>query len=133
MEQIYHKEAASGRWYSLTLAEQMGHIGSEVSRAARKQGKHEQLYERAVDRAFELLDLTINDSRWRFRLKELVRVREILADAVLGGQAYNSHLADLDNYFLYFALMARNSSPQSATDTRPVPPCIATNHGIAGH
>jgi len=108
MRQIYHQEAALGRWASLSLVEQMGHVGSEVSRAARWQGKNESLHEKAVDRAFELLDLTINDARWRFRLKELVRVREILADAVLGGQEYGSQLIDLDRYFLYFALAARN-------------------------
>jgi len=104
---VYHTEAASGRWYALSLAEQMGHIGSEVSRAVRRAGKNEPLYERAMDRAFELLDLTISDPRWRFRLKEIVRVREILADARLGGEAYGSRLSDLDRYFFYFALAAK--------------------------
>jgi len=108
MESTYHKEAAAGSWQALSLVEQMGHVGSEVGRAARWQGKNASLYEKAMDRAFELLDLTISDPRWRFRLKELVRVREILADAILGGDAYGSRLADLDRYFLYFALAARN-------------------------
>jgi len=110
MGQVYHVEAASGRWYSLSLAEQMGHIGSEISRAVRRIGKNEQLYERAMERAFELLDFTISDPRWRFRLKELVRVREVLADAFLGGQAYGSRFSDLDRYFFYFALAAKNKS-----------------------
>ena len=118
MSTIYHKEAAAGRWNSLSLAEQMGHVGSEVSRAARWQGKNASLYEKAADRAFELLDLTINDVRWRFRLKELVRVREMLADAVLGGEEYGSTLADLDRYFLYFALAARNHPSASFSDGR---------------
>jgi len=115
MRHLYHKEAASGRWHSLSLVEQMGHVGSEVGRAARWQGKNEPLYDSAVDRAFELLDLTINDLRWRLRLKELVRVREILADAVLGGQEYGSKFVDLNRYFLCFALAARNPLRNRAT------------------
>lgn len=70
-------------------------------------GQKEQLYEGALQRAFELLDLTIQDPRWRGRLKELVRVREVLGDAVSGGQEYKSSLLDLNRYFFQFALAAR--------------------------
>jgi len=61
----------------------------------------------AIDRAFELLDLTIADSRWRSRLKEIVRTRELLADAMFGGKEYKTSLKDLDRYFFHFALAAR--------------------------
>jgi hypothetical protein len=85
----------------------MGNVGSEVSRALRWQGRDRALSESAVERALELLDLTIQDSRWRNRLKELARAREILCDAFLGGKEYGSSLADLDRYFFQFALLAR--------------------------
>ena len=63
--------------------------------------------ENAIYRALELLDLTISDPRWKNRLKEIVRARELLCDAVLGGKEYKTSLNDLDRYFFHFALAAR--------------------------
>jgi len=104
---IHHTELADGRWRRLTFAEQMGNVGSEVSRALRWQGRDQALFERAMERALELLDLTIEDPRWRSRLKEPVRARELLCDALFGGKDYGSSLVDLDRYFFQFALSAR--------------------------
>ncbi|KKW31488.1 MAG: hypothetical protein UY76_C0057G0005 [Candidatus Uhrbacteria bacterium GW2011_GWA2_52_8d] len=101
-----HSSLAAGRWQQFTLAEQLGHVGSEVSRT-RKAFGDEQRYWSAATRAFELLDLTIEDSRWQPRLRELLRVREVLADAVLGGSEYKSSLEDVDKYFLSFARAAQ--------------------------
>ncbi|MBI4257087.1 hypothetical protein HY626_03465 [Candidatus Uhrbacteria bacterium] len=101
-----HASLAAGRWQQFTLAQQFGHVGSEVSRA-RKAGSDEQRFWSAITRAFELLDLTIQDARWKSRLRELLRVREVLADAVLGGSEYKSSLIDLDKYFLSFARAAQ--------------------------
>lgn len=105
---VHHKILAEGRWSTLSFAEQMGNIGGETSRARRAYGKDEEDLRGAMERAFELLDLTIQDPRWRKRLKELVRVREFLADAFLGGREYGTKLEDLDRYFLQFAFAARN-------------------------
>lgn len=102
-----HKELAGGRWYTLTLSEQLGNIGSEVSRARRAQGKNEQRFRSAVERALELFDLTLSDRRWRGRLKEIGRAREVFCDAIYGGKEYGSKLADLERYFDHFALAAR--------------------------
>lgn len=98
---------ASGRWRTLTLMEQMGNVGSEVGRARRWQGKDPKLFEGAILRSLELLDLTIQDSRWLGRLKELTRAREVLCDASLGGSEYASTLEDMERYFYPFALAAR--------------------------
>jgi len=35
MKKILHKELAAGKWFKLSLAEQMANIGSEVSRAGK--------------------------------------------------------------------------------------------------
>ena len=105
--QIHHSALADGGWRRLTFAEQMGNVGSEVSRALRWQGRDQALFERAMERALELLDLTIEDPRWRSRLKEPVRARELLCDALFGGKDYGSSLVDLDRYFFQFALSAR--------------------------
>ncbi|MFH1990297.1 MAG: hypothetical protein ABIJ19_00350 [Patescibacteria group bacterium] len=96
-------------WKKLSFYEQMGNIGSEVSRALNWRDKDIKLYENATNRAFELLDLTIADSRWHLRLKEIVRARELLADAMFGGKEYKITFEDLNNYFFHFALAARIS------------------------
>ncbi|MBI2626765.1 MAG: hypothetical protein HYW77_00795 [Parcubacteria group bacterium] len=102
-----HKELAAGRWYTFTLFEQLGNIGSEVSRARRAQSKDEQRFQNAIDRALELFDLTLSDLRWRGRLKEIGRAREVFCDAVYGGKEYGSSLSDLERYFDHFALAIR--------------------------
>ncbi|MFA6587697.1 MAG: hypothetical protein WCT08_01370 [Patescibacteria group bacterium] len=61
----------------MSLAEQLGNVGSEYSRARRcKKNGNEQFFEKAFARLLELLDLTITDNRWRgARRRELARVR----------------------------------------------------------
>jgi hypothetical protein len=103
-----HEELAAGGWSKLSLLEQLGNVGSEVSRASRWRGKDDALFRGAVERALELMDLTIQDSRWRHRLKEIVRAREVLCDAALGANEYGATLEGLDRYFTQFALAARS-------------------------
>jgi hypothetical protein len=103
-----HKELAAGRWQTLSLKEQMGNIGSEVSRASRWQGKDEVLFKGAVERALELFDLTLDDPRWKGRRLEIARAREVFCDsAYANGTLYNSSLEDLQPYFDHFAFAAR--------------------------
>jgi len=54
-----------------------------------------------VSRALDLFYLTIEDSRWKGRLKEILRVRELFAAAALGSNEYKTSLEDLDRYFDY--------------------------------
>ena len=112
---LFHKELAGGRWFTLSLAEQLGNIGSEVGRASQWQGREEKLFQEAVERALELFDLTLADSRWKGRLREIARAREVFCDAVLGGNEYASSMKDLNHYFLPFALDARNSLAKPLT------------------
>jgi hypothetical protein len=102
-----HRELAAGRWGRLSLAEQLANVGSEVGRLRRWRGRDERLATAAFERALELLDLTLADARWRGRLKEIARVRELLCDAAAGGQEYGTTLEALDRYFLAFAVAAR--------------------------
>ena len=101
-----HSSLAAGRWQEFTLAQQLGHVGSEVSRTRKAVGDEERFWS-AATRAFELLDLTIQDPRWSSRLRELLCAREVLADAVLGGTEYKSSLEDIDKYFFTFARAAQ--------------------------
>ncbi len=93
----------------MSLAEQMGNIGSEISRARSWRGRDPARSAAAVDRALELLDLTIADPRWRAarRLKEIARAREVVCDAFLGDGAYGRDFESLQRYFDVFALAAR--------------------------
>ncbi|MBI4369983.1 MAG: hypothetical protein HY547_07115 [Elusimicrobia bacterium] len=104
-----HASLAQGRWHQMSLAEQMGNIGSEISRAYRWEGKERKLFEGAFYRALELFDLTLADPRWQKarRLKEIARAREIVCDAYFGGHEYGSRFEDLRSYFDHFAIAAR--------------------------
>ena len=104
-----HEGLAAGRWHSMPLVEQLANVGSEVGRAHRWKEKDPQACEKAFHRALELLDLTIQDPRWKGRRKEMTRAREFLCDAMFGGKLYGSDLADLDRYFYHFAVAARAS------------------------
>ena len=102
-----HLELAAEGWSKLSLAEQLGNIGSEVSRAIRARSVHAR-YWGAVSRALDLFYLTIADPRWKGRLKEILRVRELFCAAALGSTEYKTSLEDLDKYFYFFALLARS-------------------------
>ena len=104
-----HSSMAAGKWFTYTLCQQMGNIGSEVGRAARWKDKDPKLFEEAVFRAIELLDMTLADTRWKNRLREIARARETLCDAFTGGKEYNSSFSELEKYFYHFAYAARNS------------------------
>lgn len=105
-----HQAAAQGGWSKLSLAEQLGNIGSEVARAARRQGEDEQRFREAVWRALDLFDLTLADSRWAGRRREIARAREVFCDAASGGALYESSLPGLVPYFDRFAFAARNGA-----------------------
>ena len=104
-----HRDLAAGRWGQFSLAEQLANVGSEVGRMLRWRDRDERLMTGALDRALELLDLTLGDPRWRDRLREIARARELLCDAAAGGREYGTTLEDLDRYFLAFAVAARRS------------------------
>jgi len=103
-----HRDLGAGRWGQFSLAEQLANVGSEVGRMLRWRGRDERLMAGAFDRALELLDLTLADPRWRDRLREIARARELLCDAAAGGSEYGTTLEDLDRYFLAFAVAARS-------------------------
>jgi len=111
--EIQHRELAAGRWWSLSLAEQLGNVGSEVSRATRWQARNPEVARGALYRALELLDLTLADRRHQescARLRELARAREVVADYFAGPNQYGSTGASLQRYFDAYAIAARRLS-----------------------
>ena len=108
-----HRELAAGGWGRLSLVEQLANVGSEVGRMRRWRGRDDRLAQAAFERALELVDLTLADPRWRYRLREIARARELLCDAATGGREYGATLEDLDRYFLAFAVAARQRGVRS--------------------
>jgi hypothetical protein len=105
---LQHRELASGRWNLLPFAEQMANIGSDIERTISwKQKERPDYSERAFERALELLDLTVADSKNRKRLKELLRVRETLADHFFFDNSYQSTPESWQRYFGAFLVAVR--------------------------
>ncbi|MBN2318246.1 MAG: hypothetical protein JXR49_04180 [Acidobacteria bacterium] len=103
-----HQELAAGRWTRLSFAEQMANVGSEVERTISWKNKGRlEFSQRAFERALELLDLTISDIKNRRRLKELLRVRESLADHFFFDNSYKSSPESWQRYFHSFMIAAR--------------------------
>ena len=110
MNSPIHKELADGRWFTFSIFEQLGNVGSEFERAATafQRGNRER-FEKAFERMLELLDLTIEDPRWRTtrRLRELLRLREEVCDVFHGNDVFGTPIETLKRYFLYFGIAAR--------------------------
>jgi hypothetical protein len=113
----YHPNLAAGRWFTMSIAEQLGNVGSEYERALSWKGRGDTVrFEHAFARLLELLDLTIADPRWRnHRLKELTRAREVICEEFCGESNESSPSADLRNYFLYFGILARSEREKPLT------------------
>lgn len=105
---MIHRGLAAGRWYELTLVEQMANVGAEVGRAIAWRKKADaRLAEQAFERALDLLDLTLDDRRRGApALREVARVREVLCDAFCGFREYRVTLEEMDRYFMEFAMAA---------------------------
>ena len=103
-----HSQLAAGAWAELSLAEQLANVGSEVERAIRAwQGHRTERYERALERALELFDLTARDERWRGpRRREILRAREEFV-RLFFGDSTDASIEGLRRYFLAFAVLAR--------------------------
>jgi len=98
-----HQQLASGRWQEMTFFEQMANIGSEVERTINwKQKNNPEYSQKAFERALELLDLTLVDPKNKKRLKELTRLRELLADYFSFNNSYHSSDQSWKNYFFGF-------------------------------
>ncbi len=100
---MQHKEISQGHWQKLNFFEQMANVGSEIIRAINWNAKGNEEYCRlAFYRGIELLDLTIADAKNNLRLKEIVRLREVLADYFAFDNTYQSTAEAWQKYFLAF-------------------------------
>ncbi len=105
-----------GRWASLSLAAQLGNVGSEVDRAIRAwESRNIKRYEGALGRALDLFDLTAQDERWRgHRRREILRAREEFCRLFFDESVSHDSARGLSAYFLHFARFARNPRSRSS-------------------
>ncbi len=118
-----HTDLAAGRWNTLTLAEQLAHVGSEVDRTIRAwEAKRSDRFDKALARALELLDLTARDARWRgHRRREILRVREEFCRLFFDEEVSSGSTLGLARYFLHFAVLARRRGSGEASTAAPQP------------
>jgi len=102
-----HQHLASGGWNKISFCEQMANIGSEIFRTINWQKKNKDYADKAFERALELLMLTIDDKKNRGRLKELTRLKEVLADYFVFDNEYKSSDDLWQKYFYSFNYAAR--------------------------
>jgi hypothetical protein len=103
-----HKTLSRAKWQSMGLNEQLANIGSEVGRIIHWQRAQDgPQTDRALERALELIDLTLDDKRWRPRWIEVARLREALCDSFAGEGTFEIPPESLEDYFLAFALRIR--------------------------
>lgn len=90
-------------WVARPLFDQLGNIGSEVGRAMNAiRCKDDVALEGAYSRGLDLIDASASVMP-EYRRRELLRARELFADAV------SRHTVDerLEGYFMQYAIAAR--------------------------
>ena len=97
------------KWQQFSLGQQLGHVASEISRARHWQEEgNDTSRNLALERALELLDLTIADDRFRNRLKEILRLREVICDWYSGEKNYPISAHSLEEYCEIYATARYN-------------------------
>lgn len=71
------------RWKSLSVRDHLGHIASEIVRAKHAVGNRT-LYTSVLERALLLIDLSLQDPRWRANALQLLSLRSQVAEAYVG-------------------------------------------------
>jgi len=96
------------RWRRFDLIDQLANIGSELNRVIMWQKRDKQKVKEFAHATLDLFDLTIDDPRWRYRLKEILRARYLFCDALWGKNEFKTSLQDLEKYFFHYAYYSRN-------------------------
>ncbi len=105
-----HKDLAEGRWAIMPFLNQMANIGSEVERALSWKKKNNASYcQQAFERALELVDLTVESASKPSYFRELLRMREAMADYFQGQNQFRSSDKEWREYFLHFSCAARKN------------------------
>ncbi len=94
----------------MSIGEQFGHIGSEISRTTKWATRNPETSRAALYRALDLFDLMLDDPRHRqsvARLREIARAREVVVDLFHGPNQFGSTPEALQRYFDAYAACPR--------------------------
>ena len=72
------------RWQTFSKSRQLLFIGSELERARVWQYDNENNYKIALERAMELVDLTLQDKKWKSDSYQLLYLRNEIAKYYIG-------------------------------------------------
>lgn len=104
-----HGEEAHKDWLKRPITYQMGNIGGEVSRSIKwKEKGNEARASKAIDRALELFDFTIEANVGNHaRLTEILKARDEFCDYFFGGNSYQTEPARMQRYYDGFVMIER--------------------------
>ena len=103
-----HKKLSPGNWQKLSLAEQIGNIGSELARAKLWNSKNlPENKNKALERALELIDFTLAGVNKASQLKEITRLREAVESLFLDKKYHLASFDNLEKFYMPFAILAR--------------------------
>lgn len=72
------------RWQKISKRDQLGHVAAEIARA--RGAKDQNLFRAILERALELVDLTLQDLKWKDNTLMLLRLRDEIAKAYESGK-----------------------------------------------
>lgn len=75
------------RWKTLSKRDQLGHIASEILRANSTLNKDKIAFIQILERAINLIDLSLNDEKWREDPLPLLVLNNELAKVYIGENA----------------------------------------------
>ena len=78
------------RWQRLSPYEQLRNIAAEIERArVSEENRDSELFRGSLERALELIDLSLQDARWRSDSLQLLTLRDEIAKSYLGEKSGN--------------------------------------------
>lgn len=88
------------RWFEMGIGEQISNIGSEVNRAIRYKNRNDEVKKvNFYKKAKELLELSCEDPKNKYRCGELQACIEELTDFFIGTNQYNTTDETLMKYY----------------------------------
>ena len=75
------------RWQNFSKNEQLRHIASEVKRASLYEKENPELSRGILERGLDLVDLSLEDTKWKDNLRLLLLLRNLLAESYVGKRA----------------------------------------------
>ena len=107
-----HGNVVRQNWKNYPITYQMGNIGSEVSRSLKwKENGNNSRADKAIDRALELFDLTIEaNTKNHARLTEVLKARDEFCDYFFNNNSYHTDPFKMQRYYDGFVMMGQLGS-----------------------